>query len=343
MARRLIIGLCLAVLVAAAGAAVLGYAALRWLDSPGPAVEVTVVEVAPGASLARVSGILAERGVIDHPALFEWYGRLSGRAARLRAGEYEIPPAASPRSVMDQLVAGEVVLHAVTLIEGWTFGQMRDALAAHEAIGPMDPALSGEALMESLGMPGSPPEGWFLPETYRFARGTPGLEVMRMAHEAMKATLEEAWAARKPGLPLESPYDVLILASIVEKETALDEERPLIAGVFARRLEQGMRLQTDPTVIYGLGEDFDGNLRRRDLERDGPYNTYTRAGLPPTPIALPGRASVMAAAMPADTDALFFVATGDPDGSHYFSATLKEHNEAVARYLRKLRQRRQQR
>jgi len=343
MARRLIIGLCFVLLVAALAAAGGAYWMMRWLDTPGPAAEVTVVQVPPGASLARVSTVLADQRVIDHPELFQWYGRLSGQAARLRAGEYEIPAAATPRAVLEQLVAGDVVLHAVTLIEGWTFEEMRAALAAHEAIGPMDPTLPREAVMAELGMPDSPPEGWFLPETYRFPRGTPGLQVMRMAHEAMKRTLEEAWAARKPDLPLKSPYEVLILASIVEKETALDEERPVIAGVFARRLERGMRLQTDPTVIYGLGKDFDGNIRRRDLERDTPYNTYTRAGLPPTPIALPGRASVMAAAAPADGDALFFVATGDPDGSHYFSVTLEEHNEAVRRYLRKLRERRQQR
>jgi UPF0755 protein len=343
MARRLIIGLCLLLLLAAAGAAAGGYWLVRWLDAPGPGVEATVVEVPTGASLARVSAVLAQRGVIDHPGLFQWYGRLSGQAARLRAGEYEIPAGATPRSVLDQLVAGEVVLHSVTFIEGWTFEEMRAAIAAHEAIGPKDAALSGEAVMAELGMPGSLPEGWFLPETYRFPRGTPGMQVMRMAHEAMKRTLDEAWAARAPDLPLASAYEVLILASIVEKETGLDAERPAIAGVFARRLKRGMRLQTDPTVIYGLGKDFDGDLRRRDLERDTPYNTYTRAGLPPTPIALPGRASVMAAAAPADGDALFFVATGDPDGGHYFSVTLEEHNEAVRRYLRKLRERRQQR
>ena len=300
-----------------------------------------MVQVPPGASLGRVAGILREAGIVDHPEFFKWYGRLSGSAARLRAGEYEIPAAATPRQVMGLLVSGEVVLHAVTIVEGWNFAQMRAALEAHEAVRTVADGMSGTQIMAELGMPGMPAEGWFLPETYRFARGTTDLELMRMAHQAMQEVLAEAWAVRKSDLPMETPYEALILASIVEKETALENERAQIAGVFERRLKRGMRLQTDPTVIYGLGPDFDGNLRRRDLETDGPYNTYTRAGLPPTPIALPGAAAIRAAVAPAEGNALYFVATGRADGSHYFSATLEEHNEAVRRYLKTLRERRQ--
>lgn len=340
MGRRLIVlgslaGLCL--VLAAGGAA---WWATQWLDRPGPSEAPRVVEVVPGASLGRVSAQLEAAGVIGHARLFAWYGRLSGNASRLRAGEYEIPARATPRAVMDQLVSGEVLLHALTVIEGWTFSQMRAAIADDPAIRGIVGDLSGEEVMERLGMPGMDPEGWFLPETYRFPRGTTDLDILRMAHEAMEQALADAWAKRKPDIPLDQPYELLILASIVEKETALDAERSRVAGVFERRLERGMRLQTDPTVIYGLGKNFDGNLRRSDLLRDGPYNTYTRAGLPPTPIALPGQASLLAAAEPTDGDALYFVATGRPDGSHYFSATLEEHNKAVQRYLQTLRERR---
>ena len=339
MARRLIL---LAVALLAAAGLALGAGAwwfARWLDTPGPAGE-TVYELAPGTPLARVADQLEAAGVVDHGRLFAWYGRFSGNAARLRAGEYEIPARATPRTVMERLVSGDVVLHSVTIVEGWTFAQMRAALEAHPALRPAAAGLAGDEIMERLGMPGMPPEGWFLPETYRFPRGTSDLELMGLAHEGMKDALAEAWRGRADGLPLESPYDALVLASIIEKETGLDAERAMVAGVFARRLARGMRLQTDPTVIYGLGEDFDGNLRRRDLLADGPYNTYTRAGLPPTPIALPGEASLRAAVAPADGDALYFVATGRGDGSHYFSATLEEHNRAVQRYLKTLRENR---
>lgn len=198
-------------------------------------------------------------------------------------------------------------------------------------------AASGE-LMKGLGLAGRHPEGQFFPDTYHFPRNTPDVEVFREAYTLMQRKLDAAWAQRHPDLPLAGPYAALVLASIIEKETALDSERRQISGVFTRRLKRGMRLQTDPTVIYGLGDAFDGNLRRRDLERDTPYNTYTRAGLPPTPIALPGEASLLAAVQPDDGDALYFVATGKGDGSHYFSATLAEHNRAVRRYLETRRQ-----
>ncbi|NGP54678.1 endolytic transglycosylase MltG [Thioalkalivibrio sp. XN8] len=340
MAR--LIALCGA-LVLAAGLAVAGAAWWAWraLDAPGPAPAPVVVEVPAGAPLARIAARLEDAGVVEHAALLEWYGRLTGLAGQVRAGEYRFPAGSTPRQVMSRLVSGEVVLHALTIVEGWTFRQLREAIETHPAIGDKLPAAPDEALMSRLGMPDMAPEGWFLPETYRFPRGTTELELLAMAHRAMVAALDEAWAGRAEGIPLETAYEALILASIIEKETGVADERREIAGVFARRLERGMRLQTDPTVIYGLGEAFDGNLRRADLRTDTPYNTYTRSGLPPTPIALPGRAALEAAVDPAPGKALYFVATGNPDGTHYFSETLAEHNRAVARYLATLRERRQ--
>lgn len=322
----------------AAGAA--GWWAWRSLDQPGPAAAPVVIEVPAGASLARIAQRLEEAGVVEHALLFEWYGRATGQAGKVRAGEYLFPAHSTPRETMARLVSGEVVLHAFTIVEGWTFRQLRAALAGHESISPQLAEVPDAEVMARLNKPDMAPEGWFLPETYRFPRGTTDLELLRMAHAAMERALAETWATRADDLPLESPYEALVLASIIEKETGLADERREIAGVFARRLKRGMRLQTDPTVIYGLGPEFDGNLRRADLRADTPYNTYTRHGLPPTPIALPGRAALAAAVNPADGEALFFVATGRPDGSHYFSTTLEEHNRAVARYLATLRERR---
>lgn len=338
---RLIAALAVVLGVGAVAAAVLAWWWQEALDAPGPAAEAVVLEVPAGASLARVAARLEEAGVLRRAEVLEWHGRLSGQAGQVRAGEYNFPAGSTPRQVMARLVSGETVLHALTVVEGWTFRQLRAAIEAHPAIGEKLPAASDAELMSRLGMPDMAPEGWFLPETYRFPRGTSELELLALAHRAMVAALEEAWAQRAEGIPLETPYEALILASIIEKETGLADERREIAGVFARRLQRGMRLQTDPTVIYGLGESFDGNLRRVDLRTDTPYNTYTRSGLPPTPIALPGRAALEAAVDPAPGKALFFVATGKPDGTHYFSETLEEHNRAVARYLATLRERRQ--
>lgn len=320
----------------------LGIGAWAWqqLDAPGPAPAAVVFEVEPGMPLARIARRLEEAGVIRHARLFEWYGRGSGLAARIRAGEYRFPPQDTPREVMARLVGGEVVLHSLTIVEGWTFLQMRAAIEAHPAVRQTLQDASGEEIMGQLGRAGEAPEGWFLPETYRFARGTSDLQLMRLAHEAMQRALEAEWNGRQDGLPLRSPYEALILASIIEKETGLAAERREIAGVFIRRLQRGMRLQTDPTVIYGLGPGFEGRLRRVHLDTDTPWNTYTRGGLPPTPIALPGRAALAAAVQPLEGRTLYFVATGQPDGSHYFSETLAEHNRAVQRYLATLRERR---
>ncbi len=292
--------------------------------------EGIVHEVAPGTSLAALAHALAARGVLDRPRYLVWYARWRGIARRIRAGEYHLPAGTTPRGLLEMLVAGRVRLHRLTVVEGWTFRELRAALRAHPAIVQTLGDADGAAVMAEIGHPGEHPEGRFLPDTYRFPKGTTDVAFLRRAYEAMEAFLARAWAGRAPGLPLASPYEALVLASIVEKETSVPEERPLVAGVFVRRLARGMRLQADPTVIYGLGEAFDGNLRRRDLRRDTPYNTYTRAGLPPTPICLPGRASIEAVLHPAPGDALYFVAKGD--GTHHFSATLAEHERAVRRY-----------
>lgn len=339
MARLAAVLLGLLLLGALAGGG-LAWWAVQQLDTPGPAPAPVVVEIPAGMALSRVAARLEDAGVLRHGWLFEWYGRLSGQAERVRAGEYRFPPQATPREVMARLVSGEVVLHSMTIVEGWTFRQLRAALAAHPALRQTLQDVPGEELMARLGREGEHPEGWFLPETYRFPRGTSDFELLRMAHGAMLRALEAAWATRREDLPLASAYEALILASIIEKETGLAEERAEIAGVFVRRLERRMRLQTDPTVIYGLGPQFEGRLRRIHLDTDTPYNTYTRFGLPPTPIALPGRAALAAAVQPLEGRSLYFVATGRPDGSHYFSETLEEHNRAVQRYLATLRERR---
>lgn len=308
----------------------------RNLTSPLTLDEPVVFEVPPGAPLNRVGAELARRGILEHPRLLGWYARFTGTATKIHAGEYLLRPGTSPISLLEQLVAGNVVLHQLTIVEGWRFEDLLRVARAHPAIVATD--LDTDGIMEALGKPGLHPEGQFLPDTYTFARGTSDVELLRWAHRSMMEKLDDAWSRRSAAVQVATPYEALILASIIEKETALDSERRLISGVFNERLKRGMRLQTDPTVIYGLGEGYDGNLRRADLTTDTPYNTYTRHGLPPTPIALPGSASIEAAVDPDSADALYFVATGLPDGSHYFSATLEEHNRAVQRYLRRLRE-----
>jgi UPF0755 protein len=292
-------------------------------------------EVRSGAALKTVTGDLERLGVIRHPVVFDWYARLSGAATRIHAGEYRLEPGLTGRTLLDKLEIGDVFLHQFTIVEGWRFAEMLTRLRSHPAIEAGDD--DGAAIMTALGEPDTAPEGQFLPDTYSFPRGTADVELLGWAHSALEEALAQAWNDRAEDHVLKTPYDGLILASIIEKETALASERPLISGVFHRRLEVGMRLQTDPTVIYGLGDSFDGNLTRAHLATDTPYNTYTRAGLPPTPIALAGRPSIVAAFSPAETDALYFVATGEPDGSHAFSRTLAEHNAAVSRYLERQR------
>jgi UPF0755 protein len=289
-----------------------------------------VYTLPPGANAASLARDLHDRGLLGHPLYLRLLARQEDLARRLQAGEYRIPGHSTPLELLRLLASGRVMQHPVTLVEGWTFAQALAAVARTEPIRHTLAGLSPEAVMARLGRPDQHPEGRFLPDTYLFPRGSTDLQVLARALRAMDRTLEQAWQERHAGLSLTDPYQVLILASIVEKETARPEERAQIAGVFLRRLQRGMRLQTDPTVIYGLGPNFDGNLRRADLEQDTPYNSYTRAGLPPTPIALPGREAILATVRPADGNSLYFVAKGD--GSHQFSATLEAHNRAVRQY-----------
>ncbi len=328
-----------------AGAAGLGWLGLQqWLDQPLAIEEDSVrVDIPRGQPLGVTAQQLEQRGLLRHARLLTGYGRFTGADSKIRAGEYEVPRGTTPRSLLELLQTGDVVQHSVTLIEGRTFREMRAALEREDLLQHLLPGLNDAQLMTELGEPGLAPEGIFFPDTYFFVRGTSDLEILRRARQRMRDELAAAWESRADDLPLEDAYDALILASIVEKETALATERPRIAGVFIERLQRGMPLQTDPTVIYGLGESFDGNLTRADLERDGPYNTYTRQGLPPTPIALPGAEALRAVARPERRGELYFVATGLPDGSHKFSKTLAEHNRAVAEYLARYRERNRKR
>ncbi|WP_435101359.1 endolytic transglycosylase MltG [Arhodomonas sp. AD133] len=331
--KRVIVILLLVAIVVVAGVAALGWQSYRDLDTralipDGSSARVVTVE--PGTSFAALAGRLTDLGLLDSSWPLRLYARYSGAASRIQAGEYRIEPGMTALELLATMVSGEVVRYRLTVVEGWSYRELIAAVHSHEAIETTLEASAPEALMTALERPGEHPEGRFLPETYRFTRGTTDREILQRAYDAMARVLADEWAGRADGLPLDSPYEALILASIVEKETAVAGERQRIAGVFVRRLRKGMRLQTDPTVIYGLGEAFDGNLRRRDLRADTPYNTYTRSGLPPTPIALPGRASIHAALHPAEGDALYFVARGD--GSHVFSSTLEAHNRAVRRY-----------
>jgi len=325
--------LAVAALAAAGGAGVAVLLLQRSLDRPMqmPA-DGLLIEVATGSSLRALASRLADDGVLDSPALLALYGRVTGVAGRIKTGEYEIPHGSTPRALLDILLDGKVKLHAVTLVEGWRVAEAMAAIQAHPAVSSTLAATDPVSIGQMLGMAGSA-EGWLFPDTYHFPRGTTDAAIANMAHGRMRDVLEEAWRRRAPNLPVDSAYQALILASIVEKETSLARERTLVAGVFARRITLGMRLQTDPTVIYGLGAEFDGNLRRRDLQNDTPYNTYTRAGLPPTPIALPGEGALMAAVQPDISGALYFVASPAGDGSHVFSRSLAEHNLAVRRYV----------
>lgn len=286
--------------------------------------------VPTGASLRSVAQELASDKILEQPFLLQLMGRLDGSAAKIKVGEYRLQPGDNPQRLLRMLVAGEVVQHSLTIIEGWTFQQMMQAIRNHPALTQTLSDAEAVEVMVRLSSPGQHPEGWFYPDTYRFPRGTTDEEFLRRAYNIMQQRLEQEWAQRTEGLPLRTPYEALILASLIERETAVPEERARIAGVFVRRLRKGMRLQTDPTVIYGMGDAYTGRIRWRDLRTDTPYNTYTRHGLPPTPIAMPSGASINAALHPEDGKELYFVSRGD--GSHHFSATLEEHNAAVRRY-----------
>ncbi|MES1993870.1 MAG: endolytic transglycosylase MltG [Pseudomonadota bacterium] len=291
-----------------------------------------IVEITSGSSFVAITGQLQVQGVIGSRWPFMMLAALQGRTTRIRAGEYRLSPGITPQGLLDQLVKGEILLHRLTLVEGWTFHQVRADLMIHPEIRQTLTALSDEAVMAALGAPTLSPEGRFFPDTYLFPRGTSDLQLLQQAFHRLSKELDAVWRTRQSDLPFKSPEELLTLASLVEKETALASERPQIAGVFVRRLRLGMPLQTDPTVIFGLGEAFDGNLKRTDLQMNHPYNTYRMIGLPPGPIALPGRAALEAAAHPTSGDMLYFVSRGD--GSHVFSSTLDAHNRAVDCYQR---------
>ena len=288
-----------------------------------------ILVVRPGQGFRQINRELVDRGWVGNPWMLEAHARFHGIAGRLQAGEYEVPAEMTLARLLDNMARGAVVRHRLTAPEGWTARQFLEAVQAHPALRPMPEPADLETVMEALGRPDLHPEGWFLPDTYVFSRDTPAIQVLRMAHEALHRQLEQAWAARVDDHPLETPYELLILASIIEKETGQAEERGLVAGVFVNRVRRGMRLQTDPTLLYAL-EPGATRLTRAELRRDHPYNTYTRDGLPPTPIALPGQASIHAAANPAETDALFFVSR--KDGTHAFSKTYADHRAAVIKY-----------
>ncbi len=337
MSRLLLGTLALAVLVLSAVAGFETWTGLRSLDQPLNVAAPLRFKVLPGSRFTRVAAALAAQGVVARPRSWALYARWKGLDTAVKAGEYEIEPGTTPRQLLDKIVSGQVLLHSLTIVDGWRVTDLLLAIRRNPDIVSALPAENPD-LMGRLGFPGLNPEGQFLPETYRFPSGTSDIELLRQAHAALTRVLEAAWAGRDPTIPLHGPGELLIMASIVEKESGLPEELPKIAGLYLRRLGIGMRLQADPTVIFGLGDAYDGGLRTVDLRTDGPYNTYTRTGLPPTPIALAGAAAISATAHPEKTDALYFVASAKGDGSHVFSATLEQHNTAVAEYLARQRQ-----
>jgi len=294
-----------------------------------PAAGYTLV-VDPGSNLRRVCTELARDGILPQPLYLRLWARWQGKGNDIKAGEYYLELGLTPVQLLQRLGSGKVVMSSLAIIEGWTFREMLQMIAREASLTHTLAGLDGAHVMAAIETPGYAPEGRFLPDTYSFAAGTADTVILRTAFAQMHDFLAQAWETRESGLPYHSPYEALIMASIVEKETAVAAERTRIAGVFVRRLQKHMRLQTDPTVIYGLGDQFDGNLRRRDLRAANPYNTYLNNGLPPTPIALPGRAAVVAALHPAPGKALYFVARGD--GTHEFSDTLEQHNRAVRKY-----------
>ena len=328
--RRFFLSIFLLGALAAIGVGTWG---LWWVDQPIalPAASVDL-SIDPGTLPRGVAQAVADTGAQVNPNLLYWWFRLSGQARLIKAGSYEMTTGITPRRLLLKLARGDEALEALTIVEGWNFRQVRALLARESGLKHDSLGLSDAELMNALDRPGIPPEGRFFPDTYTYARGSGELAVLRRALRAMDKRLDAAWAQRQPDVPLKTPQEALILASIVEKETGKAMDRPAIAGVFANRLRVGMPLQTDPTVIYGLGEAFDGNLRKKDLQTDTPFNTYTRNGLPPTPIAMPGKAALLAALHPAAGNALYFVARGD--GTSQFSATLEEHNRAVNKYQR---------
>ncbi|MBE7940792.1 MULTISPECIES: endolytic transglycosylase MltG [Ramlibacter] len=322
-----VVGLALLVLAAVAG---WGW---WWVQQPmalsSPSLDLSIE---PGTLPRGVAQAVHDAGVaVDPRLLYAWF-RVSGRGRAIKAGSYELEAGITPLQLLDKLARGEESLRAVTLVEGWNLRQVRAALAREDALRHDTEGLADDALMARLGRPGVPAEGHFFPDTYTYAKGSSEMALLQRALRAMDRQLAAAWAQRVDTTAVKTPEQALILASIVEKETGLPADRPMVAAVFNNRLRLGMPLQTDPTVIYGLGSAYDGSLHKRDLQADTPFNTYTRAGLPPTPIAMPGKASLLAAVRPAQSKALYFVSRGD--GSSQFSSSLDEHNRAVNKYQR---------
>jgi UPF0755 protein len=313
-------------------AAWMAWFALRPLPLPSAPYQFVVT---PGSSLGALAAQLEQDGLLEERLRFRILGRVTGYAARIQAGTYSIDKPMTPMQLFGKMVRGEVVQAAVLLVEGWNIREVRQELARHPYLEHKLTDMTDADLLVALGAEERHPEGLFFPDTYFFNPHSPDIEVLRRAYQLQREKLRAAWEARAPDLPYKTPYEALIMASIIEKETGAPEERPLIAAVFINRIKKGMRLQTDPTVIYGLGAKFDGNLRKADLLRDTPYNSYTRAGLPPTPIAMPGEESIRAALNPAQSKEIYFVSRGD--GSHVFSSTLEEHNRAVNRFQKNQR------
>lgn len=305
-----------------------------WAGQPilGDGQPVIEFSVKSGSGVRGATQQIADAGVPVPPIFLELLARITGKGTKIKAGSYELKPGTTPLKLIDQLVRGEFAQESLAIIEGWTFKQMRQAIADHKALKHDTAAMSEQDLLAKIAPDFRKAEGLFFPDTYLFAKGSSDLQIYKQAHALLMKRLNDAWAKRDPSLPYKSPYEALIMASIVEKETGQKSERDMIAGVFVNRLRQGMLLQTDPTVIYGMGDQYRGNIRKHDLQTDTAYNTYTRAGLPPTPIALPGAAALAAAFNPANTDALYFVSRGD--GSSHFSNNLSDHNQAVNKYQR---------
>ncbi|MBI1195865.1 MAG: endolytic transglycosylase MltG [Gammaproteobacteria bacterium] len=303
----------------------------QFVDTPLALPEHGVdYEIGPGMGVIRIATDLERHGILTHARYLSWYARWQGDVIDIKAGRYRLEPGLTPRRLLKLLHSGAVIQYPITVPEGYTFKQLRELLDINPEIDHRYANATNAEIMAALGRPGAHPEGLFFPDTYHFTARSTDLSILQRAMEAMQVHLDAAWQGRAEGLPYKSPYEALIMASIIEKETSLEEERTRIAGVFVRRLEHRMRLQTDPTVIYGLGDRFHGNLHRRDLKADTPYNTYVHRGLPPTPIAMPGLASIDAALHPDEGESLYFVSKGD--GSHQFSDTLKDHLKAVRRY-----------
>lgn len=330
MIKSFLVAVVASVLVAVAGAGLWGWQGLESLEADAGLEEPMLYVVPRGTSFNAVASDLEELGLVDKALWLKLLARVEPELTAIRAGEYEFHPGMSARDMVLLMVSGKTKIRTVQFIEGRRFVDARAALARAEHLEQETADWSAERIMEELGDEGAHPEGRFFPDTYAYNRGDSDLDILRRAYEKMNQVLAEEWANRADDLPYENPYEALIMASIIERETGVPEERPDIAGVFVRRLERGMRLQTDPTVIYGMGDNYQGRITRRDLRTHTPYNTYRISGLPPTPIALPGRAAIHAAVNPAAGDALFFVAKGD--GSHQFSRTLEDHQRAVREY-----------